>query len=132
MRIKSSLTGRRVKQDPAFAVTMQYANMLGTASKIASGIYRRLDTAQKVKDLYRKLTGEAMRMLKKGDATEQVAEKLAADYLPKPMTRQKQVRKIKSDTTTQNFADALLTYIFAAEETSTTNLYVMTKEAAPT
>lgn len=39
-RQKSSLTGERVKRDPAFAETMRQATQMGNASRIASAIYR--------------------------------------------------------------------------------------------
>lgn len=132
VRLKSSLTGRRVKQDPAFAVTMQYAHMLGTASGIAAAVYKQLGKEQKVKGLYRKMTGEAMRMLKTGETTEQVAKQLAACYLPETITRQPRPVKIKRETPAQHLADALLAYIFSAEETGTASLHAMAKEAAPT
>jgi hypothetical protein len=39
-RAKSSLSGERVKTDPAFAETMRYAQRMGSASTIASEIYK--------------------------------------------------------------------------------------------
>lgn len=39
-REKSSLSGERVKHDPAFAGTMRCAKRMGCASKIASVLYR--------------------------------------------------------------------------------------------
>lgn len=65
-RMKSSLTGRRVKKDPAFKRTMQNANILGEASRIASAVYRSVKGEQKSKELYRTMTGIAIRMLKQG------------------------------------------------------------------
>ena len=46
-RTKSSLSGKRVKHDPAFKGTMKYAALLACASKIASVIYKRLPEEQK-------------------------------------------------------------------------------------
>lgn len=42
MRTRSSLTGKRVKKDPAFRKTMEYAGLLAKASRIASAVYRTL------------------------------------------------------------------------------------------
>ena len=41
-RKKSKLSGERVKSDPVFAETMRYAKRMGSASKIASVIYRQI------------------------------------------------------------------------------------------
>lgn len=65
VRRKSSLTGKRVKQDQAFAKTMLYAGLLAKASVIASGIYQQLPkTERKVGD-YRKIVGNVMQELKR-------------------------------------------------------------------
>lgn len=109
VRQKSSLSGTRVKKDPAFAKTMQYANMLGTASKIASAIYRQLDKRQKVQGLYRQLTGEAMQLLKAGKTKDNTAHMLQSKYL-RSITKKKKRKSIK---TKHSFADALLQKIFA-------------------
>jgi hypothetical protein len=66
VRMKSSLTGKRVKKDPAFACTMQYAQLLGRASKIASRLYRALPKETREFSQYRALTGKAMQLLKEG------------------------------------------------------------------
>lgn len=62
-RMKSSLTGKRVKKDPRFRRTMEYASYLTIASKIASEIY---STLPKQRGLYRKIVGMAMQLLKLG------------------------------------------------------------------
>lgn len=98
-----------MKKDPAFAKTMQAANMLGTASKIASAIYRQLDKKQKVRGLYRQLTGEAMQLLKAGKTKDHAAHMLQAKYL-RSITKKKKIKSIK---TKHSFADALLQKIFA-------------------
>lgn len=68
-RAKSSLDRKRVKKDPAFWETRWHANLLARSSKIASAIYR---TLPKEKGLFRKLTGQAMRLLKENKTTEEV------------------------------------------------------------
>jgi len=74
MRSRSSLTGKRVKRDPAFRKTMEYAALLGKASRIGSAVYAGLPAHQKEHALYRKLTGEAMTWLKYGWPQEDVLQ----------------------------------------------------------
>lgn len=64
MRSASSLTGHRVKTDPAFRKTMQYAALLANASRIASAVYAGIPAGRRQHALYRKLTGEAMTWLR--------------------------------------------------------------------
>src|SRR5215813_12184301 len=64
LRSRSSLTGERVKKDPAFQKTMQYAGLLSRGSRIASTVYALVPAERKQHQLYRKLTGEAMTWLK--------------------------------------------------------------------
>ncbi|TWI83365.1 hypothetical protein IQ13_1475 [Lacibacter cauensis] len=69
-RAKSSLTGQRVKRDPAFAKTMQHADLLGRAAKIASERYRRtVPKAERSRGKYRELVGVVLRELRE-EATE--------------------------------------------------------------
>jgi hypothetical protein len=74
MRTRSSLTGERVKKDPAFRKTMEYATLLATASRIGSVVYAGLPAHQKQHALYRKFTGEAMKWLKYGWKEEEVLQ----------------------------------------------------------
>ncbi|NII27193.1 hypothetical protein HB364_19045 [Pseudoflavitalea sp. X16] len=64
IRTRSSLTGKRVKKDPAFRKTMEYARLLAKASRIGSAVYTALPAERRQHALYRKLTGEAMTWLK--------------------------------------------------------------------
>src|SRR4029078_11670848 len=64
VRTKSTLSGKRVKKSAAFKKTMEWANLLGTASKIASKIYSQLK--EKNHEHYRRLTGKVMKLLKDG------------------------------------------------------------------
>ena len=72
--MKSSLSEKRVKSDPAFKETMRYAELLGRASQIASAVYRGLPKSKRKHGLYRKLTGEAMKLLKDGRTDHEVLE----------------------------------------------------------
>lgn len=107
--MKSSLSGKRVKKDPAFAATMYYANMLGIASKIASAVYRQLHKKQRIKGLYRQLTGEAMQLLKAGKTKDNIEKKLRSKYL-RSITKRKKKKIIKPR---HAFPEAILQKIFA-------------------
>jgi len=63
MRSASSLTGSRVKEDPAFAKTMHNAGVLAKASKLASQVYKAMPTGKQHWQ-YQKLTSRAMELLK--------------------------------------------------------------------
>ncbi|WP_315822116.1 hypothetical protein [Paraflavitalea speifideaquila] len=80
LRTRSSLTGQRVKKDPAFRKTMQYAALLGKASRIASTVYAALSAHKKQHALYRKLTGEAMTWLKYEWAATDIIDYLLKQY----------------------------------------------------
>lgn len=75
IRTKSTLSGKRVKTSPAFKKTMQWAGLLGKASKIASKVYSQLK--QKDHQHYRALTGAAMKLLKEGLNEDEIIFKLS-------------------------------------------------------
>jgi hypothetical protein len=75
-RSKSTLTGKRVKHDPAFKNTMSYAALLSGASKIASVIYHRLPVEEKCRKKYQEMTGKAMQLLKMEMDAESIIELL--------------------------------------------------------
>ena len=54
---------------------MEYANLLASASRIASRVYRQMK--QKNHSHYRKLTGKAMKLLKAGLTEPDIISKLA-------------------------------------------------------
>jgi hypothetical protein len=87
VRTRSSLTSKRVKNDPKFKQTMQYANLLAEASTIASSLYKKLNERQKIKGLYRKLTGEVMYLLKKGITRTKATHELEKIYCKKPVKK---------------------------------------------
>lgn len=63
-RTKSSLSGERVKTDPAFAETMRHANQMGNASKIASAIYRQIvPQHDRSRDKFREVVSMVKRVL---------------------------------------------------------------------
>jgi hypothetical protein len=72
VRMKSSLTGKRVKKDPAFRLTMVYAGLMGKASKLASAIYKEYPEELKGKGVFKKLVGEVMQLLKAGRPEDEI------------------------------------------------------------
>ena len=70
-RSKSSLNGKRVKEDIAFRKTMENAGLFGRASRIASSIYRLVDKDRKDIRLYRKWTGMSLQFLRRGKSIEE-------------------------------------------------------------
>lgn len=81
-RKKSSLTGKRVKKDPAFKLTMMYAGWLKKASKIAAAVYQLLNEEEREHSQYRTMTGIAMKMLKAGVEPDVIADHLLEQYMP--------------------------------------------------
>lgn len=117
VRRKSSLSGKRVKKDPAFRATMQYAGLFGRAAKLASQLYRSLPEAAKTKGLYRQLTGKAMLMLKDGYTPEDVAVLLQEGLLPKPIVKKKPI-SVEPACERYIYADAVIAGIAGDDHTS--------------
>jgi hypothetical protein len=74
IRAKSTLSGERVKSAPEFQRTREHASVLASASRIASEVYRSLK--EKKFQQYRALTGQAMKLLKRGMQESEVKETL--------------------------------------------------------
>jgi len=97
VRTKSSLTGERVKKDPAFRRTRQKAAMLSRASAIASGIYRALPVHWRQFWMYRAFTGEAMHLLGENKSAEEVRHWLWNTYVKLWEERKQQVVENNTD-----------------------------------
>ncbi|AXY74019.1 hypothetical protein D3H65_08495 [Paraflavitalea soli] len=82
MRSRSSLTGKRVKKDPAFRKTMQYAALLAKASPIALKLYAVVPLPNKKHKVRCKITGEVMTWLRYGWSDTDIIEYLAKKYAP--------------------------------------------------
>jgi hypothetical protein len=82
-RIKSSLSGKRVRSAKEFTKTMYHASLLGRASKIGSAVYNALPQDWRQFWMYRAFTGEAMKMMKEGMKEEEITAKLIEVYVPK-------------------------------------------------
>jgi len=81
-RSKSSLTGKRVKKDPAFARTMEWAGRLKQGARIASFIYKQMPVEGRIYKQYREITGKAMSLLKEGFNKGDIITMLEVVYLP--------------------------------------------------
>jgi hypothetical protein len=81
LRSRSSLTAERVKKDPSFQKTMQYAALLGKASRIGSIVYALVPADRKQHSFYRKLTGEAMTWLKYQWTEEDIIDYLVKQFI---------------------------------------------------
>lgn len=80
IRSRSSLTGNRVKTDPAFYNTMKYADLMATASPIASKVYAWVSLQHKSREFFNKINGEVMAWLKYGWKEEDIIEYLTPKY----------------------------------------------------
>jgi hypothetical protein len=75
-RMKTSLTGKRVKKDPKFKRTMESAYRLGRGSQLASKVYRSLPKTEQVYALYKELKSIAVKALKERHSEMKVVELL--------------------------------------------------------
>ena len=80
VRQKSSLDGKRVKTDPAYATTMKYAGWCGRASKLTPPLYYSL-TKEERKGLWRPMHSKAYELLRNGLSAEAVVLELTRIYL---------------------------------------------------
>src|SRR4026207_1333849 len=81
-RKKRSLSKKRVKTSSAFKNTMVYANRLAEASVIGSKVYRLLPKEKKDRELYQKIVGIIMQLLKKGTEKEEIIRMLKNEKSP--------------------------------------------------
>jgi hypothetical protein len=86
VRMKSSITGERIKVDPVFKAFRKSSGRMREASPIASFVYQQLEV--KSYPLYREMTGKAMLWLKEGIPAAVVQDRLIREYLhpEKPCT----------------------------------------------
>ena len=75
-RKKSSLKGTRVKRDPRFKRTMEWAGRLARGSQLASEVYRSLPREEQVYALFCTLKSTAIRGLKEGKSEAEVVQLL--------------------------------------------------------
>lgn len=97
VRSKSSLCAKRVKTDKKFSRTMQEAGLLGRASRIASIVYNSLPASGRRGGMFRQLTGEASRLLRKGTSINDTLLALCKDL--HELSKIKQVKHKKQPDT---------------------------------
>ena len=103
-RMKSSLSGKRVKKDPAFKKTMEYAGLLANASTIASEIYSLTPLKKKERGTYRRLVGRVMNLLKEEKTKDEIIQELS---VKKKIILSKTIRKNVCEQQIQ-FANAII------------------------
>jgi hypothetical protein len=79
VRQQSSITGKRIKKDKAFARFRESSGRMAKASKMAAAVYKQL--AVRKYALYREMTGKAILWLKEGVCEKLITERLAQEYL---------------------------------------------------
>ena len=86
VRMKSSITGERIKKEPAFKGFRKSSGRMSEASPIASFVYQQLPV--KNYPLYREMTGKAVLWLKEGIPAMVIQDRLTREYLQpvKPYT----------------------------------------------
>ena len=80
LRMKSSLTGKRVRSDPKFRPLMEHAKILSRASTIASFAYQALPKEFRKLWMFRAFTGEATQLLKAGKMDKEAKDILWKTY----------------------------------------------------
>lgn len=109
VRKKSSLTRNRVKNDKAFTLTMVHANILGTASKIASAVYQQIPKEIRKSSYFYQLTKRAQKMIKQGISVDQIYGQFYNEtFPPKPEIEVRERSFMQS-----NFADEVINRIFS-------------------
>jgi hypothetical protein len=81
VRLQSSITGKRIKKDKAFAGFRDSSQRMRVASRLASTVYRQF--VVKEYPLYREMTGKAILWLKEGIAASVIEERLLQAYQSK-------------------------------------------------
>ena len=94
VRMKSSLTGKRIKKDPVFKGFRESSFRMKDASPIASKVYQQLPV--KKYELFREMTGKALLWLKAGLSVEEITDKLIRDYIPVVKVKRVPVQSIPS------------------------------------
>jgi hypothetical protein len=90
-RKRNPITSERVLEDAEFEKTRQYSAIFGKASKIASPVYKELNSSVKARWIFRIIAGEAASLLYQGKSEEEAGNILRQKYidqLPAQSTRQ--------------------------------------------
>jgi hypothetical protein len=110
VRKKSSLTGKRVRTDKAFTLTMVHAGILATASPIAKAVYNQIPKETRQHSYFRSLVRTAIRLIKEGKTKEVIYQQLYNEtFPPAPVATLLE----KETPVTPSFADEVLNYVFS-------------------
>ena len=109
-RAVTSLTGERIKQDPAFEGFRRSCNRMKEASPIAAELYNKIPKEKKQYSLYRVVTGEALKMIKQGVDKARITETLYKQYIEPVLQAPAQKRVEK--TSYKYTSGSLFTYGF--------------------
>ena len=93
VRMKSSLSRKKVLNSPRFARTRMHANQLAEASRIASVVYRQIPKEERSIKLFRTIVGKAKLLLAEGEEKEVVLGSLCFEY----RTRNKELQNYKGN-----------------------------------
>jgi hypothetical protein len=91
IRAASSLTGKRVKEDPAFAGFLKSGNRMKQASPIAAALYKQVPKELKQFSLYRLITGEVLKRIKEGLDKAVIMETLQKEHID-PVLKNSQIK----------------------------------------
>ena len=109
IRKSSSLTTKRVAEEPEFEGFRNSGNRMKQASPIAASLYQLLEKEQKVYALYRTLTGETLKLIKQGMDKEAILiilkEKYIDPILEQALHSKNQSRKILTNSDKSNKAN---------------------------
>jgi len=81
VRMKSTLSGKRVKKSKEFEKTRQYASNFAIAARIASPVYKALPIDIRARWVYRSIVGEAASLLYQGKSESEVNDILWGKYI---------------------------------------------------
>jgi hypothetical protein len=89
VRMRSSITAKRIKKDKVFAGFRRSSVRMKDASPIASKVYAQLPV--KEFKLFREMTGKALLGLKAGLSVAEITDKLMEEYMPAAKTETKRI-----------------------------------------
>src|SRR5689334_3488759 len=79
-RAASSLTAERVLTEPVFAETRRHSGIMARASRVGSRVYKEVTGARKTHDLYRKIAGQAYKLIMEGEDEKAIVDILIKLY----------------------------------------------------
>lgn len=101
LRMKSTLSGKRVKNSKEFEKTRQYASNFAIAARIASPVYKALPADIRARWIYRSIVGEAASLLYKGKTESEVNDILWGKYIyDSPVEKKEEAKSTTSKETT--------------------------------